>query len=76
MEYKVVPFLPVTDLKMNQLEHVANQLQEIINSYAKNGWDYVRVESITTYVKGTSGCLGFGATGDVVKSKQMIVFRK
>ena len=76
MEYKVVPFLPVTDLKMNQLEHVASQLQDIINTYTRNGWDYVRVESITTYVKGNGGCLGFGATSDNVNTKQMIVFKK
>lgn len=76
MEYKIVPFLPITDLKRNQLEHVANQLQEIVNNYTRNGWDYVRVESITTYVKGNSGCLGFGASGDSVNSNQMIVFRK
>ena len=40
---------------------VAEQLQTVINSYSSQGWDYVRMENVETYVDGTNGCFGFGA---------------
>lgn len=77
MEYKVVGFVP--SLKQEGKEKVllvAPQLEEVINKYAKEGWSYVRLEQVTTHVKGTDGCFGIGAKPASITSRQMIVFRK
>lgn len=77
MEYKVVGFVP--SLKQDGKEKVllvAPQLESLINKYAEEGWKYVRLEQVTTHVKGTNGCLGIGGNPATVTTRQLIVFEK
>ena len=61
MQYKVVPFNAAISLKEGANE-AASQLEELIGRVIADGWDYVRLETIPTYVAGDAGCFGFGAT--------------
>lgn len=73
MNYAVVPFRP--RIKEGEaLKQVAAQLQELIQSNAANGWEYVRLEQITVSVN--PGCLAsaFGAKAYPV-TYQVVVFR-
>jgi hypothetical protein len=85
MQYEVIPF--VANIQVGQGAGVAaSQLANVINEYAKQGWEYVRLESVQTIVTtppvpGSSGCLGIGATPGLPGSRDltvyyMIVFRK
>ncbi|MBL1411551.1 hypothetical protein [Sphingobacterium faecale] len=47
MEYKVVPSVASIDHKSGTSDHVAQQL---INQGAADGWEYIRLESVTTFV--------------------------
>ncbi len=76
MEYKVVPFVPSVDPKRPVSETAAEQLQTLINKLGEQGWSYVRVESVTTWVAPSSGCFGFGATPGYSTPRQLIVFKK
>lgn len=66
MEYKVLPF--AADIMSNEgSEKAAQQLSDLINTNASEGWKYLRMETLVTYVttpavEGSSGCFGFGAT--------------
>lgn len=75
MEYKVIPFVASIDSKKGNSTHVANQLEEIIKNYSNQGWNYVRLESVSTFVEPESGCFGNGKPG-YTTSSQMIVFSK
>ena len=75
MEYKVIPFVAsITQNKGNSV-HVAEQLEEIINEAEKQGWKYMRLESVTTYVQPDNGCFGIGGRSGYTTTKQMIVFQ-
>jgi hypothetical protein len=75
MTYKVVPFTAVIASNANA-SAAAAQLETLIQSYTSDGWDYVRLESVDTFVAGTNGCFGFGATPARNISIAMAVFRK
>lgn len=66
MEYKVVPFR--ADIMAGEgSTKAANQLSELINQHAQEGWKYLRLETLVTLVttpatEGTKGCFGIGAT--------------
>lgn len=77
MEYKVIPFVASVNLKKgNSNNAVAEQLQDIIKHHANQGWNYVRLESVTTFVQPDSGCFGLGAKPGYTTSRQMVVFSK
>lgn len=76
MEYKVIPFIASADQKRPVSETAAEQLQTLINKLGEQGWSYVRVESISTWVAPSSGCFGFGGRPGYSTTKQMIVFQK
>ena len=38
MEYKVIPFVASIDHKKGTSGHVAQQLEQVINQYAAQGW--------------------------------------
>lgn len=40
------------------------------------GWEYVEMANIDTYVEGTSGCLGFGAKPGYNAAVAAVVFKK
>jgi hypothetical protein len=75
MEYKVIPFVASIDSKKGNSTHVANQLEEIIKNYSNQGWNYIRLESVSTFVEPETGCFGGGKPG-YTTSSQMIVFSK
>ena len=74
-EYSVVPFVAVVPHGKGS-EQAAAQLQQLIHSYARNGWEYVRLESVETYIEGDSGCFGIGATPPRTAVYSMAVFRR
>lgn len=55
---------------------VANQIQEVIQKFTDEGWEYVGIEHLSTYVHGSKGCFGFGATPGRNITVQLIIFRR
>ena len=76
MKYKVVPLEPSFDMKKSSTTDASEYLEKFINHYETQGWRYIRVEIISTYVSGENGCFGFGATPGYTANKQMVVFSK
>jgi hypothetical protein len=74
-EYAVVPFVAVVAHGKGS-EAAATQLQQMIHSYARNGWEYVRLESVETYIEGDNGCFGIGATPPRTTVYSMAVFKR
>ena len=75
MTYKVMPFTA----SITQQEGSANaaaQLEQLIAQMAASGYEYVRLESIPTFVAGTNGCFGLGATPPTTRSISVVVFRQ
>ncbi len=66
MEYKVIPFS--ADIMSNEgADKAAQQMSDLINENAREGWSYIGMETLVTFVttpavEGSSGCFGFGAT--------------
>ncbi|WP_199120467.1 hypothetical protein [Pedobacter sp. ASV28] len=76
MEYKVVPFVATINQQKEQTSVVASQLEAVIENYANQGWDYVRLESVSTYVQPIhTGCFGKTEPG-YMSSYQMVVFSR
>lgn len=76
MKYKVIPFVASIDSKKGTSEHVAEQLEHLINDFSNQGWKYVRLESVTTFVQPDAGCFGLGAKPGYTTTRQMVVFEK
>lgn len=76
MEYKVIPFVASIDPKKGTSNHVAEQLESLIKTYTIQGWEYVRLESVSTFVHPDSGCFGIGAKPGYTTNSQMVVFQK
>lgn len=75
MNYKVVPFTAsISDT--DGASAAATQLEGLISGHASSGWEYVRLEHVDTFVAGSSGCFGLGATPSRNTSIAMAVFRK
>lgn len=74
-QYIVVPFTAQLSNTGNATQ-AAEQLQKLIKYYADNGWEYVRLESVETYVAGTAGCMGTGGTPSTYVYFRMAVFKK
>lgn len=75
MEFLVVPFVAQITQK-DTTNHVALQLQRVINEHSAKGWEYVRMESVETLVEGTNGCFGIGAKPSYTTACTMLVFKK
>lgn len=76
MEYKVVPFVASIDPKKGTTNHVAEQLERLIKDHKNLGWEYIRLESVSTFVNPDDGCFGFGAKPGYTTNSQMVVFQK
>jgi hypothetical protein len=62
MQYTVVPF--VANIGKGQgAQAAADQLAQLINQHASQGWRYCRMENVEINIHdpGTKGCFGFGA---------------
>jgi len=74
MTYRVVPF--VANVRTgDDATAAANQLQQLINTEAAQGWVYARLENIEIIIhdpgtKGSSGCFGLGATPGIPPSQR------
>lgn len=73
--YKVVPFVASVGT-MEGSQQAAAQLEALIQHYSQEGWEYVRLESVVTFIAGANGCFGLGATPGRTTSFSMAVFRK
>lgn len=76
MEYKVVPFVALLDSKIGNTNHVADQLETLIKRHTEQGWQYIGLESVTTFVQPDAGCFGVGAKPGYTTSNQVVVFKK
>ena len=76
MEYKVIPFIAVINQQKETTNAVAGQLENLIKQYTDQGWEYVRVESVSTFIEAESGCFGIGAKPAHLVASQMVVFSK
>ena len=76
MEYKVVPFTAILDQKKVTTSVVADQLEKLIARFTNEGWDYVRLEGVSTFVQPDPGCFGIGAKPGYLATYQMVVFSK
>jgi hypothetical protein len=78
MQYTVVPFTASITRGQGATE-AAQQLAQMINHHAKEDWEYVRLESVSTIINtpGNAGCLGLGATPATQDQTvvYMVVFR-
>ena len=74
-QYKVVPFTASIGLNEGSTQAAA-QLEKLIQAMVQEGWEYVRLESLETYVAGSSGCFGIGATAARITSMSMVVFKR
>ena len=54
-QYLTVPFQGSIKAGKHDPTHVADQLQDLLNHYAPDGWELDQVSSITVEIK--SGCL-------------------
>ena len=76
MEYKVVPFTATLNQKNETTAAVAIQLENLIKQFTNQGWEYIRLESVSTYVRPDPGCFGLGGKPGYLASYQMVVFSK
>jgi len=76
MEYKVVPFVATANQQNMSSKNIAEQLDNVIKVQSKEGWAYVRLESVSTYIQPVDGCFGVGQKPGYMTSYQMVVFSK
>ena len=75
MQYHVIPF--VANIGMTEgAAAAAGQLQHMIDQLAAQGWEYVRLEELTTHVAGTDGCFATGAVSPSMRTVSLAVFRR
>jgi hypothetical protein len=75
MQYKVIPFQAQIG-ETGGTSNVASQLESLIANETLEGWEYVRLETVETFIQGSSGCFGLGATQSRVTGYSVAVFRK
>lgn len=76
MEYKVIPFVATVNPNNMSSKNIAEQLDQLVKNHTENGWEYVRLESVSTYVQPVAGCFGNPAKPGYMTSFQMVVFSK
>lgn len=76
MKYKVVPFIASLNQKNTSAEAAAEQLESMITRHATLGWQYIRLESVTTVILPESGCFGLSTKPGYTTVKQLLVFEK
>lgn len=76
MEYKVIPFVATANQQNMSAKNIAEQLDNLITVHTSDGWEYVRLESISTYIQPVEGCFGNTSQPGYMTSYQMVVFSK
>jgi hypothetical protein len=74
-QFRVVPFVASVALGEGSSQAAA-QLEALIKTQTDTGWEYVRLESVETFVAGSNGCFGLGATPSQLVSYSMAVFKR
>jgi len=78
LKYTVVPFT-ANIMRGQGAAEAADQLSQMINHYAAQGLEYVRLESVSTIVTTppNAGCFGFGGTpaSSIETVLYMVVFK-
>lgn len=74
-EYRVVPFVASVG-NTEGSQQAAAQLEALVRSWSEHGWEYVRLESVETFIAGSEGCFGLGATPGRLVSYSMAVFKQ
>ena len=74
-EFRVLPFVANITQQQGSAE-AASQLQQVISQYSGQGWEFVRLETVETFINGDSGCLGFGSTDSRWERYKVIVIRR
>jgi len=78
MKYTVVPFT-ANIVRGQGASEAAEQLSKLINGYASQGLEYVRLESVSTIVTtpADAGCFGIGGTpaSSIETVVYMVVFK-
>lgn len=72
--YKVVPFNANIDMNSGA-NAAAAQLESLIVQMANQGYEFVDMESIPTFVAGSSGCFGIGAVPSTSRDYPVVIFR-
>jgi len=74
-QYHVVPFMGQIKAGKEGAQNVAQQLQELINHYAEQGWEFHRIDRVQIAVQ--PGCLAslFGAQTSYIGFDQ-VIFRQ
>ena len=73
--YKVVSF-QASISSTGSGQDVAVALQRAIDQEATSGWEFVQIQELTTFVAGSSGCFGLGATPGTTTSMAVLVFKR
>lgn len=76
MEYKVMPFVATANQNNMSSKNIAEQLDQLIKNNTVDGWEYVRLESVSTYIQPVEGCFGNTEKPGYMTSFQMVVFSK
>lgn len=76
MEYKVIPFVATANQQNMSSKNIAEQLDNLIKVHTNDGWEYVRLESVSTYIQPVEGCFGNTVKPGYMTSYQMVVFSK
>lgn len=74
-KFKAIPFTASISRNDNASK-VANQIQALIDEHSKDGWEYLRLESVETYIEPTTGCFGLGAQPGFTTSFKVVIFEK
>ena len=75
MTYKLVPIYPNIANKQTTGD-VVTKIEAIINREAGEGWQYMHMETVTTWVAGDTGCFGIGGTPGYNTNLQILVFKQ
>jgi hypothetical protein len=75
MTYKVIPFVAQITHK-DTSRQVAQQLENLVITQAESGWEFVRLESVETYIQADPGCFGLGAKPGYTSIYKMAVFKQ
>jgi len=74
MKYKVLPFDPVSKRAASSAD-VAKQLENMITKQASEGWEFVRLETISAILPERPGFFGFFREGRSEAFYGVAVFR-
>lgn len=74
MNYKSIPFTArITG--QNTSRNVASQLQAVIDKQTRSGWEFVKIETVETFVAANNGCFGLGGNPAFFTTYSLIIFQ-